>query len=357
MRNYSGKVIHQQPSHTAYNCIYMSINVGCTHDRGSHTQRRLLERLARTYVWYTFSIGLFVVSKVNCFSVISDTASPSQPRIIIQHASGRRWKNRRRRQTFLPSPIRDVSIHDEDALFSQLGYVPPNICHVSARSGGDENRNDSAISTAIDTSSSGIRRPIAIKSYPLLMQLDNTKSDNEHTTCCGPVNCSSITPFPTLYWLTCPHVSKAISELERQGYVRTFQDRLGTNKELANEWWECHEEYANERWNILSGPDKSWLLQEEHDENEIRKRKSMKDILQYSGVAGTDHRGLRESNVLDRDNFVASVKCLHSHYAHYRSQLSRLNNMGSENSTSIAVNLVGQWTHELLLENFPDMVL
>lgn len=351
--------MHQQPSHAAYTRTYMSINVGCTHHRGLHTQRRLHERLERTYL-YVFVVCLVVASKVNCFSVIKDTSSPSQPQIIIQHASGRRWKNRRKQQTFLPSPIRDVSIHEEDALFSQLGYVPPNICHVSARSGGDENRIDSAIATAIDTSSNGIRRPIAIKSYPLLMQLDNTKSDNEHTTNTTiyiPENCSSITPFPTLYWLTCPHVSKAISELERQGYVRTFQDRLGTNKELENEWWECHEEYANERWNILSGPDKSWLLQEEHDENEIRKRQSMKDILQYSGVAGTDHRGLRESNVLDRDNFVASVKCLHSHYAHYRSQLSRLNNMGSENSTSLAVNLVGQWTHELLLENFPDMVL
>lgn len=316
--------------------------------------------LRRSYLFHcsVSVVCIFVVSKVNCFSV-TDTTSPSQPQIIVQH---RRWKNRRKRQTFLPSPIRNVSIYEEDALLDQLGYVPPNICHVSALSGirGDAKGIDSAIATKIDTSSNGIGRPIAIKSYPLLMQLDNTNnSDNEHTTnttIYSPDNCSSITPFPTLYWLTCPHVSKAISELERQGYVRTFQDRLGNNKELANEWWECHEEYANERWNILSSNDQLWLLQEEHDENEKRKRQSMKDILQYSGVAGADHRGVRESNVLERDNFVASVKCLHSHYAHYRSQLSRLN-MVSANSTSLAVNLVGQWTHELLLEHFPDMVL
>jgi hypothetical protein len=255
-----------------------------------------------------------------------------------------------------------VSIHEEDALLDQLGYVPSNICHVSARSGsGYAEGIDPAIAT-IDTSSHGIGRPIAIKSYPLLMQLDNmNNSDNEHTTnttIYSPDNCSSITPFPTLYWLTCPHVSKAISELERQGYVRTFQDRLENNKALTNEWWECHEEYANERWNILSGTDQCWLLQEEHgdDENEKKKRQSMKDILQYSGVAGTDHRGLRESIALDRENFIASVKCLHSHYAHYRSQLSRFNKMRSENR-GLAVNMVGQWTHELLLEHFPDMVL
>ena len=75
----------------------------------------------------------------------------------------------------------------------------------------------------------------------------------------------------------------------------------------------------------------------------------MKDILEYSGVAGTDHKGVRAQNA-DRTNYVPSVKCLHSHYAHYRSQDD------TEESKAV-INMVGKWTHELLVEQFPDLVV
>mmetsp|Transcript_26729 Transcript_26729/g.43865 ORF Transcript_26729/g.43865 Transcript_26729/m.43865 type:complete len:356 (+) Transcript_26729:86-1153(+) len=281
-----------------------------------------------------------------------------------QHPSGRRWKNRRKRQTFLPSPVRNVSPCEEDALMDQLGYVPSNVCAVSARSGDDRqditNNNDSTI----DTSSKGVGRPIAIRSYPLLVQqLANTNTNenngqgnnnDSHDNC-------NVTPFPTLYWLTCPHVSRAISDLERQGYVRNFQSKLENNKDLAAEWWDCHEGYASERWNILSMRDREWLLQKDgKDETEERKRESMKEIIQYSGVAGTDHRGLRENIVSGNDSttFVPSVKCLHSHYAHYRSQLSKSTaGADADGGGKIMFNLVGQWTHELLLDQFPEILL
>lgn len=174
------------------------------------------------------------------------------------------------------------------------------------------------------------------------------------------------TPFPTLYWLTCPHVSRAISELERVGHVRNLQLKLANNDNtLAKEWWECHEEYAFERWNILSKYDQDWLLgKEDADVDEMKQRTSMRDMIQCSGVAGTDHRGLRKEGVEgeegDSSFFVPSVKCLHSHYAHYRSQLSRrstTNNGESDDVNNIKYNLVGKWTHELLLEHFPDIIL
>lgn len=249
----------------------------------------------------------------------------------------------------------------------QLGYVPPNVCRVSASSGDDASTKRGGNvddESTIDTSSKGIGRPIAIQSYPLLIQLANTNTNNanndENTQRENSYSYDkcNITPFPTLCWLTCPHVSRAISELERQGYVRTFQLQLESNKELATEWWDCHEEYASERWSILSENDREWLLDKDvGDETEQRKRESMKEMIEYSGVAGTDYQGVREKGLFGNngDNFVPSVKCLHSHYAHYRSQLPRCN--AGEDSLKVRINLVGKWTHELLLENFPDLIL
>lgn len=276
-------------------------------------------------------------------------ASPNTQAAEAEHSSGRRWKNKRKRQTFLPSPSRQVSAEEEVALLDQLGYVPPNICAISARSGKVDISSADEIETksAIDTSSKGIGRPIAIQSYPLLVQIVNKEENKLNRT-----------PFPTMYWLTCPHVSRAISEIERNGYVRKFQSKLEDDASLAREWWRCHEEYASERWELLSESDREWLLStnqhEEEDSAEQRKVDSMREMIQYSGVAGTDHRRLRESDDEDKKNndsyllFVPSVKCLHSHYAHYRSQ--------GEDETAV-INIVGKWTHELLLEEFPDLII
>lgn len=273
-------------------------------------------------------------------------ASPTQA-AEAEHSSGRRWKNKRKRQTFLPSPSRQVSTGEEVALLDQLGYVPPNICSVSARSGSVDISAEEIIETtsAIDTSSKGISRPIAIRSYPLLVQIVNKEEKKLNRT-----------PFPTMYWLTCPHVSRAISEIERNGYVRKFQSRLEDDASLATEWWQCHEDYASERWELLSETDREWLLStnqhEKEDNSEQRKVDSMREMIQYSGVAGTDHRRLRESDEDKKNNdsclFVPSVKCLHSHYAHYRSQ---------KEDESAVINIVGKWTHELLLEEFPNLII
>ena len=235
------------------------------------------------------------------------------------------------------------------ALLEQLGYVPPNICSISAKRGDSADIITGAKTNSdIDTSSRGIGRPIAIKSYPLLVQIVNKEQDKYNHT-----------PFPTLYWLTCPHVSRAISEVERNGYVKKFQLRLEDDTYLAKQWWQCHEEYALERWQLLSESDREWLIQsnnplDENNNSEQRKVNSMGEMIQYSGVAGTDHRRLRDSDIdtTSKDNdpslYVPSVKCLHSHYAHYRSQ---------QESESKMINIVGKWTHELLIEEFPDLVI
>ena len=261
-----------------------------------------------------------------------------------EHSSGRRWKNRRKRQTFLPSPYRQITPEEEVALLEQLGYVPPNICSVSAKSrNGADIITGANTNSAIDTSSKGIGRPIAIKSYPLLVQILNKEQDKYNHT-----------PFPTLYWLTCPHVSRAISEIERNGYVKKFQSRLEDDASLAKEWWQCHEEYALERWQLLSESDRDWLQSNNQVDGNNNSVESMREMIQYSGVAGTDHRRLRDTDEdeTNKDNdpslYVPSVKCLHSHYAHYRSQ---------QESDSSKINVVGKWTHDLLIEEFPDLVI
>eukprot|EP00956_Cyclotella_meneghiniana_P033304 scaffold94953_cov58-Cyclotella_meneghiniana.AAC.6 len=273
------------------------------------------------------------------------------------HPTGRRWKRRRKQQTFLPSPHRDVTPFEEEALTEQLGYLPPNICSISARSGDCTRGTSTAREGKIDTSKHGVGRPVAIKSYPLLiqqLQTDGTNK-NEHTGNSLYENCN-ITPFPTMYWLSDTHISRAISELERSGHVYEFQTRLEDNVLLAKEWLECHAEYADERWMLLSDQDREWLLMDNsEDEKQMRTVESMRGMVRYSGVAGMDYRGekRKDSTWDDAEPFVPYVKCLHSHYAHYRSQLS----LDASRTNGCRLNVVGLWTHELLQEKFTELVL
>ena len=55
------------------------------------------------------------------------------------------------------------------------------------------------------------------------------------------------TPFPTLYYLTCPRASAAASRLESAGRMREWQDELGTDEELAAAYRAAHEAYLAER--------------------------------------------------------------------------------------------------------------
>lgn len=200
-----------------------------------------------------------------------------------------------------------------DALLvkKQLGYLPPNFRHVSA--------------WTMDGKS-----PVAIQTYPLhggsqRRQAKATKSSSNYLG----------TPFPTLYWLACPDISRAISDLERRGYVTQLEDRLNSDPDQAARFLQCHEHYAQERWTSLSEHDRTLLL--ECNGSSVKR---MRDMLQSSGVAGNNHTAQLQAD----GSFVASVKCLHAHYAHYRSKQAEKDEL----------NPVGYWVHELLLEQFPD---
>ncbi len=55
------------------------------------------------------------------------------------------------------------------------------------------------------------------------------------------------TPFPTLYYLTCPRASAAASRLESAGRMREWQADLGTDAGLAAAYRAAHEAYLAER--------------------------------------------------------------------------------------------------------------
>jgi uncharacterized protein len=55
------------------------------------------------------------------------------------------------------------------------------------------------------------------------------------------------TPFPTLYYLTCPRATRAVSTLESSGMMREMQDRLATDQGLAVAYRAAHRAYLAAR--------------------------------------------------------------------------------------------------------------
>src|SRR5438128_10459591 len=61
------------------------------------------------------------------------------------------------------------------------------------------------------------------------------------------------TPFPTLYYLTCPRAAAAIGRLEGSGLMREMTERLSTDAELAAAYRAAHESYLARRESIAHG--------------------------------------------------------------------------------------------------------
>jgi uncharacterized protein len=55
------------------------------------------------------------------------------------------------------------------------------------------------------------------------------------------------TPFPTLYYLTCPRASAAMSRLEALGTMRSMAARLRADAELADRYVAAHRDYVVRR--------------------------------------------------------------------------------------------------------------
>jgi hypothetical protein len=55
------------------------------------------------------------------------------------------------------------------------------------------------------------------------------------------------TPFPTLYYMTCPRATGAIGTLEGSGLMKEMQARLATDEALADRYRAAHEDYLERR--------------------------------------------------------------------------------------------------------------
>ena len=63
------------------------------------------------------------------------------------------------------------------------------------------------------------------------------------------------TPFPTLYYLTCPRLAASIGTLEASGLMSQMTDRLRADPELALAYRRAHERYLDRRRELGDVPE------------------------------------------------------------------------------------------------------
>ena len=107
------------------------------------------------------------------------------------------------------------------------------------------------------------------------------------------------TPFPTLYYLTCPRASAAVGRLEAAGVMRTMADRLRSDPALADGYRAAHEAY-------------------------LARRAELGDVPEIAGISA--------------GGMPTRVKCLHALLAHTLAAGPGVNPLGDEVRTA-----VGEW--------------
>jgi uncharacterized protein len=63
------------------------------------------------------------------------------------------------------------------------------------------------------------------------------------------------TPFPTMYYLTCPRAVAACSVLESQGVMAEMNQRLSGDHDLAEQYRSAHDRYLIDRERLESVPE------------------------------------------------------------------------------------------------------
>jgi hypothetical protein len=99
------------------------------------------------------------------------------------------------------------------------------------------------------------------------------------------------TPFPTMFYLTCPRATAACSRLESAGVMREMQERLATDPAVAQQYEQAHEDY-------------------------LRRRAAVEHVEEIKGVSA--------GGMPDR------VKCLHVHLGHALAAGPGVNPFGDE---------------------------
>lgn len=63
------------------------------------------------------------------------------------------------------------------------------------------------------------------------------------------------TPFPTIYYLTCPRACSAVGRLEGTGVMREMEARLAEDPQLALDYASAHEAYLHRRASLADVPE------------------------------------------------------------------------------------------------------
>lgn len=105
------------------------------------------------------------------------------------------------------------------------------------------------------------------------------------------------TPFPTLFYLTCPRATAACSRLESAGLMKEMAERLAADPDLAERYRVAHEDY-------------------------LARRDKIGQVPEIEGVSAGGMPG--------------RVKCLHVHLAHSLAVGPGVNPFGDETAELIA---------------------
>jgi hypothetical protein len=280
---------------------------------------------------------------------------------------------------------------DEQMLTSQLGFIPGNgLCvasrvkhlqqdypHISQLLLRDNDSNGSSQQALLSSTES----PTVLKLYPLVIRevhsggkkngqkfksrkrghltiVDDNDNENEEKTdtvtkdqqqetpCESTTQTNTTTtciePFPTMYWLTHPHLRTLISQIEISSThnVTYFEQKLLTESSPKDNGTSdtntsctaitplesmkgAHLSYGQTRYNLLTTQDLNDI---------ILPRKWSSALGMERGVAGI--------------RSFEKIKCLHAHAAHYLAQLSE----SSSISRSDDWNVVGRWTIDAIEE-------
>lgn len=199
--------------------------------------------------------------------------------------------------------------------------------------------------------------PVAIQTYPLNGGAERRQAKSE----LGPPSLLPVnSPFPTLFWLTCPDIARAVADLESRGYIQMMEKELDQDPVLSRRLVDCHQEYASLRWESLADDDRNLLLMSSSSSPHRHSLGRMRTTMECSGIAGTNFTPAVDASASpgngNGDSAVGGVppiKCLHAHYAHFRS--TALQEMSS--FTAGTINPVGEMIHAHLLREFPHLDL
>ena len=108
-------------------------------------------------------------------------------------------------------------------------------------------------------------------------------------------------PFPTTFWLTCPHLKNEVDRLESDGWIQKVENELAANAVLRAGLKAATQAYRAERKNLLSRLDLRTV-----------KGRGISAAVLGKGIGGTAD--------------TRRVKCLHMHVAH---ALARDNAVGT----------------------------